>query len=91
MVEPHYFRTMDALGKHCKANHFAAEKPKNDEFSSWCNKGRNNLPLMTPPLEYVKNLYFKNTIDSKNSKENKDSIIMLGLLQVYKWQLWNYY
>ena len=50
------------------AKHFAAEKIKNYEFPSRFHKGKINLPPMTPPPEYVENLYLENTADSKNFK-----------------------
>ena len=41
---------MDAIYKHCKAKHFAAEKTQNGEFSSFCHKGKIDLPPMMTPL-----------------------------------------
>ena len=40
---------------------FAAEKTQDGEFSSCYPKHKINLPPMSPPPEYVKNLYLKYT------------------------------
>ena len=59
---------------HCKAKHFAAEKTKDGELSSCCHKGKINLQPMTPPPEYIKNVYFKNTSDSKHFKRKHKTV-----------------
>ena len=65
----HYFGKMDVICKDCKENHFAAENPQDGEFSRCWHKGKINLPPMTPPPEYGKNLSLKNTADSKKLKK----------------------
>ena len=63
------------LYKHCKATEKTQYK-----FSSCYHKGKINLPRMTPPPENINNLYFKNTADSKNFKEN--------IIWVFYWASW---
>ena len=69
--------------------------PQDGEFSSCCHKGKINLPPMTPPRENLKNLYLKNTVDSKNLKENikqYNKVLALASMGMRKkWQLGNYF
>ena len=78
---------MDALCKHCKVKHF----PKKPKISSCCHKGKIDLPPMTPPPDYVKNVYLKNTVDSQNFKENirlyNKALAFASMENAKKWQL----
>ena len=60
---------MVAVCKHCKVKNFAAENTQDGQFSSCCHKDKINLPPMTPPPEYVNNLYLKLLPIQKTLKE----------------------
>ena len=71
-----------AISKHCKAKHFAAENPQDVQFSSYCHKGKINLP---PTATRVSQKFLlEKYCRFKNLQRKQDNIIMLWILQVWE-------